>query len=106
MAEIKYAVYPGSVTTYGGVDKTFTAAELAAAYGVDGESYLTVNSNTDIPQGESYFEYIHLKPRKDDIYVDIKEVAHDDGQEVTYDEDFDGDRMYIQETRHPYREQL
>lgn len=61
---IKYAVYPGSVVLRDGTTATFTASQLAAAYGVS--TYLTINTYADIPKGIAYFEYIHLKPRADD----------------------------------------
>lgn len=96
--EIKYAVYPGTVTIYSGAEIVWTAEDLAEAYGVDGEDYLTVNTNADIPAGETYFEYIHLKPRADNIYRNIKDTAQDDDEAVTWGEDFDGDKTYIQET--------
>lgn len=95
---IKYAVYPGSVTLYDGSVDTFTALELATLYGVEGESYLTVTTSADIPRGELYFEYIHLKPRKDGVYTNIKTTAQDDGEVTTMGEDFDGTKTYTQET--------
>jgi len=98
MADIKYAVYPGSVTLYNGTIRSFTALELATAYGVQGEPYLTVNNNLQIPQGEAYFEYIHLKPRADDYYENIKEVAQDDDQNITWGKNFDGNKQYTEET--------
>lgn len=97
-AIIKYAVYPGSVTLYNGVVETYTALELATAFGVEDEPYLTVANNTQIPQGESYFEYIHLKPRADGVYRDIMQTAQDDGEIITMGEDFDGSKRYTQET--------
>lgn len=99
-ATIKYAVYPGSVTIYDGSVVTFTALELATAYGVQGESYLTVNNGTQVPTGTTYFEYIHLKPRADNTYRNIMTTAQDDDTVLTYGEDFDGDKTYIQETNH------
>jgi len=93
---IKYAVYPGSVVLRDGTTATFTASQLAAAYGVS--TYLTINTYADIPKGIAYFEYIHLKPRADGIYTNIKDTAQDDGQTVTYGEDFDGTKKYTQET--------
>ena len=96
--EIKYAVYPGSVTLYNGTTATFTDVELATAYGVEDETYLTVNTHADIPQGEEYFDYIHLKPRADGLYLNIKETAQDDDQAVTYGQDFDGSKTYTDET--------
>lgn len=97
---LKYAVYPGSVTLYDGTVKTFTAAELATLYGVSGELYLTVSGNW--PAGFNELEYIHLKPRADDYYENIKTTAQDDDQVVTMGEDFDGNRQYIQETDRRY----
>lgn len=95
-ATVKYAVYPGSVTIYNGTVVSFTALELATAYGVESESYITVNNNTEIPS--NYFEYIHLKPRADNRYVNIKVTAQDDDQTLTWDRDFDGSKTYTQET--------
>lgn len=97
-ATTKYAVYPGTVTLYNGSEITFTAEELATAYGVEEESYLTVNSSADIPTGLAFFEYIHLKPRADNVYRNIKQTAQDDGEVTTLDRDFDGDKKYTQET--------
>ena len=94
----KFAIYPGSVTTYDGTVRTFTALELATAYGVQDEPYLTVNSHVDIPQGEAYFEYVHLKPRQDDYYQNYLEYGLFDEEDVTLGPDFDGDRKYTQET--------
>jgi hypothetical protein len=99
-----YAVYPGSVTLYNGTVRTFTALELATAYGVQAEPYLTVNNGLQVPQGEDYFRYIHLKPRQDDIYQNIKTTAQDDDSDVTWGPDFDGDRNYTQETNRENRD--
>lgn len=95
---IKYAVYPGTVTLYDGTEVEWSAADLATAYGVDGESYLTINTYADIPSGDTYFEYIHLKPRADGVYANIMTEAQDDGEDVTWGQDFDGDKKYTQET--------
>jgi hypothetical protein len=97
-ATVKYAVYPGSVTIYNGTVVSFTALELATAYGVEDEPYLTVNNNTQVPAGEAYFEYIHLKPRQDNRYRNIKVTAQDDDENITWDQDFDGSKTYTQET--------
>ncbi len=56
MANVKYAIYPGSIKLYDGSTKTWTAPALATAYGVQTEPYLTVNTNADIPQGMIYFD--------------------------------------------------
>lgn len=98
MADIKYAVYPGTVTLYNGGTATFTDVELATAYGVQDEDYLVINTTADIPSDESYLEYIHLRPRADNIYRNIKETAQDDDQAVTYGPDFDGSKTYTDET--------
>lgn len=96
--DIKYAVYPGTVTLQSGGTATFTAEELAEAYGVEAEDYLIINTFADIPTDETYLEYIHLKPRADGIYRNIKDTAQDDDQVITYGEDFDGTKKYTQET--------
>lgn len=98
MPEIKYALYPGTVTTYNGDVVTMDAVELATAYGVQDEPYIVVNDGTEVPPGESYFEYIHLGMRQDNIYRNIKETAQDDDQNITYGPDFDGSKQYTQET--------
>lgn len=95
---ILYAVYPGTVTLYNGSEVTFTAEELATAYGVQDEPYLTVNNVTEIPQGQSYFRYIHLKPRADNYYLNIMQTAQDDGEVTTMGRDFDATKKYTQET--------
>jgi hypothetical protein len=100
-----YAVYPGPVTLLDGVTvKIWTAADLASAYGVADEPYLVVNSSLEEPQGLEYFKYLHLKPRSDDFYENIKYVAEDDGQVESWRPDFDSTKKYIQETdpRHIY----
>lgn len=93
-----YAIYPGSVTLHDGTVRTFTALELATEYGVQDEPYVTISTPLQVPQGEAYFDYIHLKPRADDYYQDWQEYAMDDGEEVTLGPDFDGDRQYTMET--------
>lgn len=98
LGNTKFAVYPGSVTLYDGTVRTFTVLELATAYGVQGEPYLTVNGPSDIPQGKAYLDYIHLKPRKDDYYEKWKDYGLFDGQTSTLGPDFDGDRQYTEET--------
>lgn len=95
---IQYAVYPGSVTLRTGEVATFTALELATAYGVQDEPYLTVADNTQIPSAATFFNYIHLKPRADGLYENIKVTAQDDDEEITYGENFDGSKKYTMET--------
>lgn len=91
----KFAIYPGSVTLYDGTIRTFTALELATAYGVQDEPYLTVNTPAQVPTDMTY---IHLKPRKDDYYEDWKDYGLFDEEVVTDGPDFDGDRKYTMET--------
>lgn len=81
MGSIKYAVYPGTVTLINGEEKSFTALELAQLYGVQ-------DDYEEVTQGEAepYAEYIHLKPRPDGRYEDMKMKLHDNGQQITWDE--------------------
>jgi hypothetical protein len=103
--DTKYAVYPGTVTTYAGDELTFTASELAVLYGVDDEAYLTVSSAAEeaalLSDAETYLQYIHLKPRPDNVYYDAKDGDHTQDDRLL-GEDFDGKRKYTQETRQPF----
>lgn len=98
MDEILYAVYPGSVTLYDGTTATLTGPELAELFGVQDEDYLTVTGPENEPQGEDAMRYIHLTPRADGIYPNMKVATHDDDEEITWDRDFDGSKQYTQET--------
>lgn len=96
--EVKYAIYPGTVATYDedGVyvgDDTFTALELATLYGVQDEDYLVVAEGEPEPQGMTYFEYIHLKPRADRKYINMKTQV-----EEIYRPDFDAKKKWTDET--------
>lgn len=96
LPEVKYAIYPGTVATYDEdgnylEDVTWSAADLAAAYGVDGEDYLVVNEGD--PEPANYFEYIHLKPRSDGKYINILNQIED-----TYRPDFDAKKKWTNET--------
>lgn len=93
-----YAVYPGSVTLYDGTVLSFTALELATAYGVQDEPYVTIANASEVPQGEAYFDYIHLKPRQDNHYQSWQAYAMDDGEQVTMGQDFDGSKQYTDQT--------
>ena len=109
MAELKYAVYPGTVSTYDENgnptgDVTWNAADLAAAYGVQDEPYLTVNSPLDVPKGLAYFEYLHLVPRADNKYENIMYTAEDDGEDVAYRPEFDPTKQYFHKTDPPYKD--
>lgn len=98
---IKYAIYPGSVTTYSGEVLEFTAEELAVLYGVDDEDYLEVTDEAALLSSEASLEYIHLKPRRDNQYFDQKDADHDQSDSLI-GKDFDGNRLYTQETVRPY----
>lgn len=99
MSNQLYAVQPGTVTLFDGTTRTFTALELATAYGVQDEPYLTVNSDLDLPRNPlERMRYIVLSPRADNKYQDIMYTAEDDGEDTAYRPDFDGTKKYIQET--------
>ncbi len=96
---ILYAVWPGTVVLHDGSERTFNAAELAAAYGITGEPYLTATSELDLPRDpEARLRYIELKPRGDDTYPDMKYNLEDDDTDVAYRPDFDTTHKYIGET--------
>lgn len=102
MASPKYAIYPGTIVDYLGLYRTFTAVELATLYGVQDEPYLVVNTNLDIPKGLTALEYIHLKPRQDNIYRNIKAVVQDDGQVTTMGKDEDPQKTHITDDFPPF----
>ncbi len=98
LPEVKYAIYPGTTPVYDENgdyigDDTFTAEELAELYGVDEEDYLVVNPGDPEPQGMTYFEYIHLKPRSDRMYINMKTQI-----EEVYRPDFDAKKKWTDET--------
>jgi hypothetical protein len=97
--DIIYAVWPGSVLCDDGITRTFTAAELAALYGVDSTAYVTITNETQLPRDlKVRMHYIELKPRADNRYENIMYTQENDGEDVAYRPDFDGDKKYIQET--------
>lgn len=99
MSEQLYAVWPGSVLCYDGVTRTFTALELATAYGVQDTDYLTVTNENQLPRDPMQrMLYVELKPREDNYYENIMYTAEDDGEDVAYRPDFDDTKQYIQET--------
>lgn len=94
----KYAIYPGTTPVYNADgdyigDDTFTDVELATLYGVQDEPYLTINEGEPEPAGMAYFEYIHLKPRSDRKYINMKSQIED-----TYRPDFDATKRWTNET--------
>ena len=98
LPEVKYAIYPGTVATYDEngdyvADVTWSAVDLATAYGVQGEPYLTIPDGSPEPGGKTYFEYIHLKPRSDGKYIDMLAEVND-----VYRPDFDSSKRWTNET--------
>ena len=98
LPEVKYAIYPGTTPVYDEDgdyigDDTFTAEELATLYGVQDEDYLTVEEGDPEPQGMTYFEYIHLKPRSDRKYINMKTEV-----EAIYRPEFDAKKRWTEET--------
>lgn len=104
-SELLYAVWPGSVDLVDqdgiptGETRTFTALELATAYGVEDTDYLVVNSELDLPRDPMQrMLYIELKPRPDNYYENIRYTAEDDNEDVAYRPDFDASKKWIDET--------
>lgn len=96
LPEVKYAIYPGTVATYDEEgnylqDVTWSAVDLATAYGVENTDYLVVNP-TDL-EPANYFEYIHLKPRGDGKYINMLDEVED-----IYRPDFDAKKKWTEET--------
>lgn len=98
LPEVQYAIYPGTTPVYDENgdyvgDQSFTAEELATAYGVEQEDYLIVEEGDPEPQGMAYFNYIHLKPRSDGKYINMLEEV-----EAEYRPDFDAKKKWTDET--------
>lgn len=96
--DIKYAVYPGTVTLYDGSERTLTGEELVTLFGIEDREYIIVDSLEDRPDDIEDLEYIHLTPRADNLYPNMKAATHDDDQVITWDRNFDGDKEYTQQT--------
>lgn len=98
MSEMKYAIYPGTVTLYDGTERTLTGVELATLFGVQDKEYIVIESVEDRPVGLEDLEYIHLTPRQDNLYPNIPLVNHDDGEIIAWERDFDASKEYTMET--------
>lgn len=80
-----YVVHPGSVVLlHNNEEVAFTAQELAEAYGLGEGEYI---SSDDKEYSGTYatFRYIHLYPRRDGNYSDIKDLLGDTGEDFHYD---------------------
>lgn len=86
----KWAVYYGTITLLNGDSATFTAAEVAELYGVEGEDYLEVPLTGPYPfmNGQDELSYYHLKPLRDGRYYDAP-TRYNVEVETQWDEDFD-----------------
>jgi hypothetical protein len=74
--------------------KPLPMSSLPQLYGVARlNPTLTVNEGDSEPQGMAYFEYIHLKPRSDRKYFNMKTMVED-----VYRPDFDAKKKYTEET--------
>ena len=90
------------VATHDGETITLTYEELIDLYDVDEEDCVL---GTEVPQNR-LMRYILLKPRQDNIYASIGDVAKL-GDEIKWGPDFDGRKRYTMETDFDtlYREQ-
>lgn len=87
MANNKYAIYPGTITNYAGVVEVWSAADLAAAYGVQAQPYIVISNPTEELKGKEYCMYIHLKPRKDGMYYNALDRNIENGTNIDVYED-------------------
>lgn len=89
----KFAVYYGTIRLDDGTTQTFTAAEVAALYGITGHPYESVPLSGLNPFGPGVDEltYIHLKPLANGIYYDAQET-YNTNNEIQLGEDFDAHR--------------
>lgn len=89
--ELKYAVYPGTITLDDGTEVYVSAAELADYYGLDpSDEYVVVEQGQPSPftTGSDEATHVQLIPRSDGKYPNIKEVYNASGEEY-WGEDFD-----------------
>lgn len=103
--ELKYAVYPGTVTMDDGTQVYISASELADYYGLDqSDDYLVVEEGQPSPfvGRTDEAEYVQLIPRSDGRYPDIKTLYNESGEEY-WDADFDARRggKWAQKPRYP-----
>lgn len=79
-----YVVHPGTVTLLNGQTETVDAGTLAARYGLSPGEY-----DINLPQQETSqdgsFIHIHLHPRTDGKYRNIKTLLGDNGTDIHYD---------------------
>jgi hypothetical protein len=90
----KWAVYYGTIRLIDGTIATYTAAEVAAFYGVQDEDYLEVPlvGVSPFTGGQDEVSYYHLKPKNDSrLYFNAIE-RYNPSDEEYLDEDFDSRR--------------
>lgn len=89
----KWAVYYGTIRLNDGTIETYTAAEVAALYGIEDEDYIEVSLVGPEPftSGNDYMTYYHLKPLPDGQYFNAIE-RYNTENEIQWDEDFDSRR--------------
>ena len=92
---MKFAVYPGTVTTYDDQVVTMTYNDLIAAYNVDPAKCVL---GSTVAQRD-LMRYILLKPRRDNEYPDMREPT-ELGAEQKWGPDFDGSKKWTQETNY------
>lgn len=92
--EPKWAVYYGTIRLDTGEQATYTAADVAAFYGIENEPYLAVPlvGVTPFQGGPDEMSYFHLKPKSDPrLYFNAIE-RYNTENEIQWDDDFDARR--------------
>lgn len=79
-----YVVHPGSVTLLSGETVSIDAGTLASYYGLSVDEY-TVGSSVQETSQDGDIIHIHLYPRTDAKYSNIKTRLGDNGTDVHYD---------------------
>lgn len=90
----KWAVYYGTIRLDDGTMATYNAAQVAAFYGVENETYLPVSliGPTPFLSGPDEMSYYHLKPKSDPrLYFNAIDRYNVDN-EIQWDDDFDAHR--------------
>ncbi|HET8708940.1 MAG TPA: hypothetical protein VFL85_01525 [Candidatus Saccharimonadales bacterium] len=79
-----YVVHPGSVTLDTGETIELDAGTLASNYGLSDGEYYVDTPVQETSQGDNII-HIHLYPRPDNKYQNIKTLLGDNGTDVFYD---------------------
>jgi len=82
----RYIVHPGTVKLLSGSTVTYDAATLASLYGLSGADYdvATTGSEQEDVTGSDII-HIHLYPREDGQYRNIKTLQGDNGTDSHWD---------------------